>query len=95
MRPPAKIERVLAALIERPHTSRELDLAPTYDHCSHSTVADLRAEGVEIETQRVSVPGYAGQPAHVALWSIPDQVKPRAREILAGLLVRRKRAPGG
>ena len=88
--PEPKIRRVLRALLQRPHTSRDLELAPVSDHCSHSTVSDLRAEGVEIETERVTVPGYAGQPAHVARWEIPAHAREHALQLLHELGRRRR-----
>jgi hypothetical protein len=81
-RSPPKIARVLEALLQRPHTSRELELAPVFDHCSHSTVSDLRALGVDLTTKRVAIPGYGGADAHVARWTIPDAAKPQARQVL-------------
>ena len=51
---PAKIERVLAALLDAPKTTRELELAPTYDHVANSTAADLRRLKVQIESERGS-----------------------------------------
>lgn len=88
--PDPKIRRVLRALLARPHTSRELELAPVWDHCAHSTIADLRAEGLEIMTERITIEGYAGQPAHVARWSIPEHARPFALQLLPRLGERRR-----
>lgn len=79
---PSKASRVLRALLDGPRTSRELELAPVHDHCSHSTVADLRRAGCAITTERVTIRGYGGAPAYVARWSIPDADRARATEIL-------------
>lgn len=78
----SKLARVLRALLDRPHTSRELELAPVWDHCSHSTISDLRAAGIEIQTQRIAVPGYGGALAHIARWSIVPGSRGRAEQLL-------------
>lgn len=80
--PHSKLARVLRALLERPHSSRELELAPVFDHCAHSTVSDLRAEGIKIATQRIMIPGYGGAPAYVARWSIAPESRHLAEQLL-------------
>lgn len=90
-RPPSKRERVLAALIERPHTSRELEQAPVFDHVAHSTAAELRGLGVAIAAERVELRGYAGRPAYVARYSIRADTLDHARGLLARMRERRIR----
>jgi hypothetical protein len=89
-KPAPKIARVLEALLQRPHTSRELELPPVFDHVAHSTAADLRSLGVELTTERIAIPGFGGQPAHVARYSISEAAKPRARAVLEQILDRRR-----
>lgn len=88
-RPEPKIARVLAALIERPRTTRELERFPISDHVGHSTAADLRRLRVEIVAERVEVPGFAGEKAYVARYSIPEHGLAFAREVLARMRERR------
>ena len=68
-----KYQRVLRALLERPHTSRELEREPVFDHCAHSTVAELRKRGIAIDTNMVEILGYAGLPARVARYTLTDE----------------------
>lgn len=88
-RPPRKIERVLAALIERPHTTRELEQPPVFDHVAHSTGADLRRRGIALRSERVEVRGFAGLPASIARYSIPPEGLEYARQVLAAMRARR------
>jgi hypothetical protein len=92
-RPPAKIERVLAALLDGPKTSRQLELAPVHDHVPHSTAGELRRRGVELRSELVEVPGYGGCLARVARYSIPDHARGRALDLL--LQMRERRLRGG
>lgn len=88
-RPPAKIERVLAALLEAPRTTRELEHGPIFDHVGHSTAADLKRLGVLLHAERVEILGFAGQPAWVARYSIPPEGRAIAVELLAKMKTRR------
>ena len=92
-RPPAKVERVLVALIERPHTTRELEQAPVFDHVAHSTASELRRLGVALDTERVELRGYEGKPAFVARYSIRIGGFDFARALLARM--RERRGSGG
>jgi len=74
--------RFLRALIDRPHTTRELERAPVFDHCAHSTASEVRKKGVQIVTEVIEVPGYAGQPARIARYSIPDAGREFALQLL-------------
>lgn len=82
---PLKIERTLRALLQRPRTTRDLEAAPTYDHCSPSTIRDLRRKGINISSQLVPVAGFAGQPARVARYEIQPESLEAAKRLLAEL----------
>ena len=77
-----KWQRVLRALADRPHTSRELERDPVFDHCAHSTVAELRKRGIAIDTDMVEVAGYAGLPARVARYSLTAEGREAALWLL-------------
>jgi hypothetical protein len=77
-----KWQRVLRALLAGPRTSRELERDPVYDHCAHSTVAELRAKGVDIDTQIVEISGYAGLPARIARYTLTEAGRDRALQLL-------------
>lgn len=91
VRAPAKIERVLAALLEAPRTSRELQEFPVCDHVAHSTAHDLRRREISIVAERVEIRGYQGEPCWVARYSIPPEGRAFAVEQLE-LMRRRRRA---
>lgn len=80
---PRKWERVLAALLDGPRTSRQLEREPVFDHCAHSTASELRKKGLPIITEIVEVPGYAGEPARIARYNSLD---PTGRERALKLL---------
>lgn len=89
-RPPAKIERVLAALLERPRTTRELEAAPVFDHVGHSTAADLRRMGLRLISRTVKIPGYQGMPALIAEYSIAAESRAAAEDLLGRMRERRR-----
>lgn len=78
---PPKIQRVAWALLDGPKTSRQLEAAPVFDHVAHSTLAELRSKGVEVVTEMVEVPGYAGLPVRVARYSLTDAGRRRVVEL--------------
>ena len=78
---PKKV-RLLTALLEGPKTSFELEKAPIFDHCANSTVSELRKAGVEILTEMISVPGYGGEPARIARYSLTPKARDRALTIV-------------
>lgn len=67
-----KWQRVLRSLLAGPKTSRQLE-TECYDHCSHSTIAELRRKGVRIHSDLVKIQGYAGLPAYIARWTIEPE----------------------
>jgi hypothetical protein len=77
-----KWKRFLQAIYESPKTSRELELAPVFDHCAHSTASELRKKGIGIDTEIVEIRGYAGEPARIARYSLAAESRERARAIL-------------
>lgn len=77
-----KWQRVLSALLDGPRTSRELERAPVFDHCAHSTASELKKKGIEVLSEPVVIPGYAGEPARVARYSIAPASVQRARALL-------------
>lgn len=77
-----KWQRFLTALLESPRTSRELELAPVFDHCAHSTAAELRKKGIDLVAEIIEISGYHGQPARIARYSIAPESVERARRLL-------------
>lgn len=90
-RPPSKISRVLARLLQGPATSRDLEALPTCDHVAHSTAADLRRLGIAIDSEIVEVPGFAGEPTRVAKYSIRPGARAAAEQLLERMRSRRAR----
>lgn len=86
-KPPTKIERVLAALLRGPATTR--DLEHVGDHVAHSTAAELRARGVTIHAELIEVPGYAGTVARVARYTIQPEGRDYAERLLADMRSKR------
>ena len=79
---PRKWQRVLTALLDGPRTSRQLEHAPTFDHCAHTTASELRKKGLPILTEMIEVPGYAGEPARIARYSLDPTGRDRALRML-------------
>ncbi len=82
LKPRAKKFRLLAALVTGPKTSFELERAPVFDHCANSTVSEWRKKGLDIRTEMVTVAGYAGEPAHIARYSLTPEAFKRAINLL-------------
>lgn len=80
---PKKV-RLLNALLDGPRTSFQLEGAPVFDHCANSTVSELRKAGVEILTEMITVPGYGGEPARIARYSLTTKARDKALEIVGG-----------
>jgi hypothetical protein len=78
---PKKI-RLVEAIYDSPKTSFELEKHPTYDHCPNSTVSELRKAGIEIHTEMVTVPGYGGEPARIARYSLDPKSRERVRRMI-------------
>jgi hypothetical protein len=78
-----KWQRWLAAVLESPKTTRELEKAPVFDHVAHSTASEVRKMGIEVVTEMVTIRGYAGEPARVARYSIAEASRVRATRLLA------------
>lgn len=81
-----KWRRVLRALVERPSLHRfdaERDPAIA-DHVLPSTITDLQRKGLRIDRELVELPGYGGCVAHVARYSLDDENRARARQLLVG-----------
>lgn len=81
-KPPAKKFRLLAAIVDGPKTSFELEKAPVFDHCANSTVSEWRKQGLDIRTEMVTVAGYAGESAHIARYSLAPASLDRALRLL-------------
>lgn len=81
-KPTPKRIRTLTAIVRGPVTSFELEKAPTFDHCASSTVAELRKAGIEILTEMVTVPGYAGEPARIARYSVAETSRDAALKLI-------------
>lgn len=77
-----KWQRFLRAILDHPHTSRELEREPVFDHVAHSTAAELRRKGVALHTEIIEIAGYAGLPARVARYSIDPSGIEFARKLL-------------
>ena len=88
-KPPKKWCRILAAFVRGEEMHRFSAEARHSDHTLPSTVSELQAKGVVIARRDISVPGYRGQLAHVALyWLDPDPVNvAKARALLAAEVV--------
>lgn len=80
---PKKI-RLITALLEGAKTSFELEKHPTYDHCPNSTVSELRKAGLAIHTEMTVVPGYGGEPARIARYSIAPESRGKALKLVEG-----------
>ena len=78
----SKWRRVLRALIAGPKTTRDLERPPVFDHVGHSTAAELRKMGIQIETEIVRIAGYAGEPTRVARYTL----SPESRDLAMCLL---------
>jgi len=91
-RQPAKIERVLAALLRGPATTRELE--DVGDHVAHSTAAELRRRGVELQSELIHVPGFGGSVARVARYAIAPDSRQFAERLLAEMRARRGHGEG-
>lgn len=84
-RPPKKWVRILAAFLRGEEMHRFSAETRHSDHCLPSTVSELQRKGVVIRRRDISVPGYRGQLAHVALYWLdlaPENVA-KARALLA------------
>lgn len=82
-RPAPKWMRVLRALVDGPRTSRQLE-REAFDHVPHSTASELRKKGIVLETEIVTIAGYAGCSARVARYSIAPESRGRAERLLRG-----------
>lgn len=78
-----KWQRWLTSVLESPKTSRELEQAPVFDHVAHSTASDVRKMGINVITEMVTIPGYAGEPARVARYSIAPDSRGKALSLLS------------
>ncbi len=81
-KPTPKRIRTLAAIVDGPKTSFQLEQGPVWDHCANSTVSELRKAGIEILTEMVTVSGYAGEPARIARYSIAETSRQRALQLI-------------
>ena len=80
-----KWERWLKAVLESPKTSRQLEKAPVFDHVAHSTASEVRKMGIEVITQMVTIPGYAGETARVARYSVAATSRNKALNLIGEL----------
>lgn len=78
-----KWQRWLAAVLESPRTSRELEQAPVFDHVAHSTASEVRKMGINVITEMVTIRGYAGEPARIARYSIASESRAKALGLLS------------
>lgn len=84
-KPTPKRLRLLAAILEGPKTSFELERAPVWDHCANSTVSELRKAGIKILTEMVTVSGYRGEAARIARYSVAPESLTKAQHMLGVL----------
>ena len=77
-----KWKRFLQAIYESPMTTRELECSPVFDHCAHSTAAEIRKKGIVINTEIIKIDGYAGEAAYIPKYSLAPESRERAREML-------------
>jgi hypothetical protein len=92
-RPPAKWRRVLRALLDRPSIDRRVAAADPFirDSVLPSTIAELKKYGLSIDRVIVRRPGYGGQPAFLAEYSLPASERDLAQRLLADTSRRRGR----
>jgi hypothetical protein len=76
-------------LLRGPHTSFELEEF-AHDHVPSSTIAELRRDGLRIHSELVAVPGYAGEKAHVARYTLD----PSSRDLAIRLMTKTGRNRG-
>lgn len=76
-KPPTKQARVLRCLIERPHTSFELERS-AFDHCPNSTISELKKRGLVIHSEMVEVTGYAGVATRIAKYTLDESSRVKA-----------------
>jgi hypothetical protein len=81
-----KWKRVLRALVHRPHLNRfEAETAPEIrDHCLNSTIPEIERKGIVVDRRQVKLHGYGGAPVFCAEYSLDDDNRERAKNLLAG-----------
>ena len=57
------------------------------EHCLHSTIAALQAEGIEFARETIAVPGWGGQKSHVCRYWLTDIEREKAIQRLSADLV--------
>jgi hypothetical protein len=80
-----KWRRVLRALIKRPHLNRfEAETAVDIkDHCLNSTIPEIERKGISVDRRQVRLHGYGGAPVFCAEYSLDDENRERAKQLLA------------
>jgi hypothetical protein len=79
-----KYVRVLKRLLEGPLHRFEAEKFPVSDHCLPSTISELRKRGIDFNVKTIRLPGYAGQGANVAEYTLADQSRELALELIGG-----------
>jgi hypothetical protein len=90
---PTKQTRVLAALATGQSFNRFEAERSLNDHCLHSTVSTLQREGIGIQREWETVPGFRGLPTRVKRYRLDDS--PESRRRAAELLTQPESLPRG
>lgn len=80
-RNPSRRLRVLARLLQRPHNSFELATICQDDNPG-STIAGLRGDGLNITADFVHVPRFGGALTRIARYSLADESRERAQQMI-------------
>ena len=82
VRLPTKRARVLLALLQHERINRFQLEQVARDHVPNSTISELRASGLEIESTLVEVPGFGGAVARIAEYRLARSSRDLAAELL-------------
>lgn len=82
LKPEPKYARVLRRLLEGPLHRFDAEKFPVSDHTLPSTVSELKRRGVTIQARLIRLPGYGGNGAHVAEYSLAEESRARALQII-------------
>lgn len=77
-----KYKRVLRALLAGPLHRFEAEKFPVSDHCLPTTISELKKRGFNIHSQLIRLPGYGGQGAHVAQYSLAPESRALALSLV-------------
>lgn len=76
--------RTLRGLVAGPLHRFQAEKFPISDHALPSTISELRRDGFEILSTRITVAGFGGRPAHLAEYRLADESRAKALQLLQG-----------